>query len=169
MHNRLQGLDLRRPVVQNFRMDTAFSNRVRAAMGAKGLNPHRVESLTGGAWGRNVIGRMIKGQGRDIEAGPEKWKLLADLLDVSLDWLILGREGGDVARRATQAETPATPELTEQERHILWAARRMGYDLAERRLLAAEPPIQAPPVMTAEPEDRGGSGRSGGRTGGMGL
>jgi hypothetical protein len=167
MHNRLQGLDLRRGMAQNFRMDTAFCERMKTAMNAKGLNPNRVETLTGGAWGRNVIGRMVKGQGRDIEAGPEKRRLLADLLEVSLDWLLLGRESEFVARRATPVEP--TTGLSDQEKYILWAARRMGYDLAERRLMAIETPAQ--PVEAAEGRERPArdNNGSGGRASGMGL
>lgn len=167
MHNRLQGLDLRFRMAHNFRMDTAFCERMKTAMNAKGLNPNRIETLTGGAWGRNVIGRMIKGQGRDIEAGPEKWRLLADLLEVSLDWLLLGREPEGVAHCATPTES--SPCLSDQEKYILWAARRMGYDLAERRLMAIETPAHHDEVAAGVERRRDDQNGSGGRAGGMGL
>ena len=75
-------------------MKSTLAERIRAAMDAKGLNPHSLERKTGGLWGRNVTTRMRNGED---DALAEKWTTLADLLGVSLDYLLAGRGPGPEA------------------------------------------------------------------------
>ncbi|CEF48286.1 unnamed protein product [uncultured bacterium] len=59
--------------------------------------------------------------------------LLADLLGVPLDYLADDRQ-----------DRPPGPALTEEERDVLKAARRLGYDEAMNRLLGKSAPAPAP-------------------------
>lgn len=131
--------------VQNFSMDT-LADRLRAAVAASDFTKHGLEVRLDaeGLKGRNFIGRVYAGV---HDSNVRTWVRLAEMLDVSLEWLMTGRK-----------PEPQSSDLSDDQRLILMLAARMGEREALARLARFDADRDAGPEV-GDLSPRGGSPR----------
>lgn len=100
--------------------DMKLGEKILAGIAAKRWSQSDLARATG--LNPTTVSRAVNGEGKLYL---EQARRIAEALGVSLDYL---------ADDSLDAP-PTGPELTEQEAYILSTARRLGYDVAERRLL----------------------------------
>jgi transcriptional regulator with XRE-family HTH domain len=100
--------------------------RLRAAREARGLSIRQVEQISGGKIDNGYLSRLERGE-RGARTGPEKLRVLAEILGVDYEELVLGSPAGErIVEREERYPNRACAITANKHRWSVAAAEQLG-------------------------------------------